>query len=96
MTAAKDLRPVDPAGLGSRDLQQALTANLIQNIYVSGWLWRWEQVLACGLASDHIRSGLAYERNLPSPVVLRVHDFHRVAFHPLGGAGRVYSLGSPP
>jgi hypothetical protein len=67
MTAARGLRPAHHGGLGSRDLQQALTTGLIQDNHVPGWLWRWERVLTFGLAVDRIRSGLVDERNPPRP-----------------------------
>jgi hypothetical protein len=82
MTAAKGLRPPHPGGHDSRDLRQALTAGLIQDIYVPGWLRRWEQVLTFRLAADRIRSGFADERIPSSPLVLRVYSLigHRFTF----------------
>lgn len=74
MTATRGLHPAHPGGLGSRDLQQALTAGLVQDIHVPGWLWRWERVLTFDLAAGRIRFGLADERNPRSPVVLVGYD----------------------
>jgi hypothetical protein len=74
MTAAQGSRPAHPGGHGDCNLQQAPTAGLVQDIHVPEWLWRWEQVLAVGLAADRIRSCLAAERTHSSPVVLRIYD----------------------